>query len=143
MRLSPHPYDLRPVTTKADWSAFHSIRKRVLWDARGQTGYDPEHPDDRADGKHPFLLWYEGQPIGVLRVDLVPPVAVLRRVAVVEGLQRRGHGRKMVALAEDFARREGCSLAASNVDREAVGFYRRLGYRSTRPDAELWMERSL
>jgi len=115
----------------------------VLWEARGQDGYDPAHPDDRAPHNHPFLLCLEGEPIGVIRVDVAPPYAVLRRVAISEEQQRQGHGTRLVRLAEEFARQAGCSIAASHVDREAVGFYRRLGYAPTRQDDDLWMERKL
>lgn len=145
MRTGPPPdrYGLRPLISKSDWSMFHRIRKSVLWDARGLEGYDPEHPDDRNPNNHPFLLWFEGEPVGVIRVDVALPYGILRRVAIAEAVQRRGHGTQMVRLAEEFARSAGCTIVASHVDREAIGFYERLGYASTRADDELWMEKPL
>ena len=143
MNATINPYELRAVETSSDWSSFHSIRRAVLWDARGLDGYDSEHPDDRASGNHPFLLLLDGVPIGVVRVDVSPPYAILRRVAIAQAWQRSGHGTQLVQLAEGFARRAGCSKVGSHVDREAVGFYERLGYASTSNDDALWMEREL
>ncbi|MFA5891974.1 MAG: GNAT family N-acetyltransferase [Actinomycetota bacterium] len=131
------------MATEDDWLTFHAIRRQVLWDARGQEGYDSDHPDDRAASNHPFLFLAAGRPVGVVRVDLDPPVAWLRRVAIVEDSQRLGHGGKMLEIAENFAREQGCSTVASNVDRDAVGFYKRLGYHPARHDADLRMEKAL
>jgi GNAT superfamily N-acetyltransferase len=105
----------------------------VLFIDRGETElvYDRDHPDDREPRNHPLLLTCDGDPVGALRVDLVEErdVAIMRMVAVASGAQRRGHGRKMLALAEDFARARGCSTVATFAADDAVGFYARCGYR--------------
>jgi len=52
-------------------------------------------------------------------------------LAVRPGLQRRGIGRAMVEAAETWLRGQGCRRVKLQVDpdrKEAVGFYRRLGY---------------
>jgi GNAT superfamily N-acetyltransferase len=122
-------YELRPVSTDAEWESYHEIRERVLWEARGQFGtYDRSHADEHLEGNHPFLLFVDGNPVGVLRVDLRPPIAWFRRVAVRKRAQSRGYGRRMIELAMDFARDHGCPEVRSNVDPDAVGFYRRLGF---------------
>ncbi len=128
--MGPTPNgELTRVASDEDWDAYHEIRERVLWEARGRVGeYDRDHPDEHADGNHPFLLVVDGRPVGVLRIDIRPPVAWLRRVAVREHLQRRGHGRLMLQLAMHFARENGCTEARSNVDPDAVAFYRKLGF---------------
>jgi N-acetylglutamate synthase-like GNAT family acetyltransferase len=128
-----HVHALMPVTNDAHWSGFHEIRERVLFIERGEAlAYDRCHPHDRAPGNHPMLLTCDGVPVGAVRVDLVPEhgVAIMRMVAVASGAQRRGHGRKMLALAEDFARERGCSTAAVFAAEDAVGFYARCGYMS-------------
>ena len=124
---------LRPPSTEEEWRAYHAIRERVLWEARGLTGYDPDHPDERAEGHHPLLYVLGEAPVGVVRVDIDGPTATLRRVAVREEAQRRGHGREMLRLAEAFARSRGTSLVRSTVDADAVGFYRKAGYRAAGP----------
>ncbi len=55
-------------------------------------------------------------------------VAWLRRVAIRDDLQRAGHGRVLLRLAEGFAKAEGCDEIRSNAAVEAVGFYERCGY---------------
>lgn len=121
--------ELRRVASDADWEAYHRIREDVLWIARGRIGvYDRSHPDEHADPNYPFVFIVHGEVLGVLRVDLRPPVAWFRRVAIREDVQRHGHGRRMIALAMDFARANGCTEARSNVDREAVSFYRRIAF---------------
>jgi GNAT superfamily N-acetyltransferase len=115
--------------TEAEWAAYHSIREQVLWVARGRIGvYDRAHPDESAGGHHPLLLIANGEPVGVARVDIADGVAVLRRVAIRSDVQRQGHGRALLALAETFARDRGCTLATANVARDAVEFYVKTGF---------------
>src|SRR5262245_60808363 len=122
-------YELRRIATESDWDAYHAIRERVLWEARGRRPgeYDRNHPDDRAVGHYPLLLLLDRRPVGALRVDVEGMTAWVRRVAIREEVQRRGHGRKMLELAMEFARTRGCRLMRSAVDGTAVGFYRKLG----------------
>jgi len=61
-------------------------------------------------------------------VDINGEQAIFRRVAVREDLQRSGHGRALLALAESFAQTKGCNHIWSNVAPDAVGFYERCGY---------------
>jgi GNAT superfamily N-acetyltransferase len=111
------------------WGAYHRIRRRVLFEARGEVGvYDEEHPDERAPGNHPKLLLYGDEPIGVVRIDIAGSGAILRRVAVRADLQRRGHGRVLLRCAEAFAHDNGCSELASYVAPDAVEFYLKCGF---------------
>jgi GNAT superfamily N-acetyltransferase len=122
-------YELRSPSTEAEWAAYHRIRRTVLFEARGRIGaYDEHHPDERRPGNHPLLLLYDGEPVGVVRVDVDQGRATFRRVAVREDAQRLGHGRTLLALAEAFARTERCGVAQSYVDPGAVGFYERCGF---------------
>jgi hypothetical protein len=60
-------HELRLVEDPADWEAWHAIRERVLWEARGEIGvYDRDHPSLRSPAHFPFLLVYEGEPIGAV-----------------------------------------------------------------------------
>ena len=120
---------LHPVEASEDWWAYHSIRRRVLFEARGQFGvYQEHHPDEAKPLNHPMLLLHDHRPIGVIRIDISAPEVWFRRVAIVEGLQRRGHGSALLILAEDFAKTHGCTRALSNVDPDAVPFYQRCGF---------------
>lgn len=139
--------ELRVVQTAEEWAAYHSIRERVLWEARSKNSkYDPNHPDDRSSGNHPLIYNVDGKPVGVLRVDVDGDVAWFRRVAIAEGLQRQGHGTRMMADAMDFARKHGCTIARSNVARDAIGFYEKLDFQivdEVHPDGGVPMMRNL
>ncbi|HEX5109166.1 MAG TPA: GNAT family N-acetyltransferase [Vicinamibacterales bacterium] len=122
-------YELVTPVSASEWRAYHDIRRQVLFEARGQFGvYDENRPDDRAPGNHPRLLVYDGQPIGVVRIDIDGSIALLRRVAVRADVQRLGHGRALISLAERFAEERGCTALASFVAPDAVGFYQRCGF---------------
>ena len=122
-------YDLRRPATESEWATYHEIRRDVLFERRGRgDAYDPQHPDDLRPSNHPLVLWRGGEGLGVIRVDIDTEAAVFRRVAVRQHVQRQGHGRQLLASAEQFARRHGCTRIDSHVDVEAVGFYERCGF---------------
>ena len=140
-------HELRSPVTMDEWEAYHSIRERVLWEARGRFGeYDRSHPDEHRDGHHPLLLLFRNDPIGVVRVDVSGKTAFIRRVAIREELQRMGHGRQLISMVEQFARAHGCTEARSHVDSDAVRFYREVGYCESGPaqtDARVPMRKAL
>jgi len=122
-------YELRPPASHEEWGVFHEIRRKVLFENRGKgEGYIENHPDDSIRGNHPLVLICDGSIIGVVRIDISGTVAWLRRVAIREDLQRLGHGRVLLNLAEEFAKTKGCTEVRSNAAVEAVGFYERCGY---------------
>jgi len=122
-------HELVTPTDPAHWRAYHDIRRRVLFEARGQLGvYDESRPDEKAPGHHPKLLLYRGDPIGVVRIDIDATTAILRRVAVRADVQRLGHGRVLLRLAHEFARQCGCVRLVSHVAADAVQFYQKCGF---------------
>ncbi|MGE0623251.1 MAG: GNAT family N-acetyltransferase [Pseudomonadales bacterium] len=124
-------YEFRSPRTDEDWRAYHDIRRAELWEARGQFGvYDDQHPDEAKPNHHPKLLYVDGVPIGVVRIDIEGEIAWFRRVAIVEAYQRKGHGRAMLTLAESFARAAGAKRVESSIDLDAISFYRNCGYRA-------------
>ena len=122
-------YELRTPNSTAEWQAYHAIRRKVLFENRGQFGvYDENHPDEHSKGNHPLLLLLDSKAIGVIRVDINGNQAMFRRVAIREDLQRAGHGRVLLTLAESLAQEKGCLQIWSEVAPDAVGFYERCGY---------------
>ncbi|HEX6044079.1 MAG TPA: GNAT family N-acetyltransferase [Pyrinomonadaceae bacterium] len=122
-------HELRRPRSDEEWREFHAIRRKVLFENRGKLeAYDENHPDDAKPGNHPLVLLYHGTMVGVMRLDVTEKMAWLRRVAIREDFQRRGHGRALLQLAEEFARAQGCIEIVSNAAVEAVGFYERCGY---------------
>jgi GNAT superfamily N-acetyltransferase len=122
-------YELRIPSSAEEWQAYHTIRRKVLFENRGRFGvYDENHPDEHRTGNYPLLLLLDGEAIGVIRVDVNGDQGIFRRVAIREDLQRAGHGRVLLTLAESFARAKGCKRIISNVAPDAVSFYERCGF---------------
>ena len=127
-------YQLRAPANETEWQSYHEIRRAVLWEARGQSSdYDPNRPDERLPNRFARILFFEDVPVGVLRIDIEPPIAIFRRVAVTLEHQLKGHGRMMLMLAEDFARNHECVRVQSDVVPDAVGFYENCGFRRSAP----------
>ena len=122
-------HELRAPVNDEEWRALHEIRRKVLFENRGKFDtYIENHPDDFKPGHHPLVLVYKDVVIGVVRVEINGTIAWLRRVAIREDLQRQGHGRALLQLAEAFAKSQGCDETRSNAAVEAVEFYERCGY---------------
>jgi GNAT superfamily N-acetyltransferase len=122
-------YELRTPGTPEEWAAYHAIRREVLFKARGQgAAYDPNHPDEHSPGNYPKVLVVDDRIVAVIRIDLAPPLAIFRRVAVQPGFERRGFGTLLLRMAEDFARQQGCAVIRSSVAPDAVGFYLKCGF---------------
>ena len=124
-------HELRSPATDAEWLAYHTIRRQVLFERRGNgAAYNPNHPDETRPGNYSLVLWAGRDAVAVIRVDVgvEDGVAFFRRVAVREDVQRVGHGRRLLEHAEQFARAHDCSHVASYVDPSAIGFYERCGF---------------
>lgn len=115
--------------SEADWNAYHDIRRRILFESRGEHGvYDANRPE-RAPGHYPKLLVRASDYLGAVRIDVAGATAYLRRVAIDEPYQRQGLGRRLLVLAESFARAQSATRIESSVARDAVPFYSKCGYR--------------
>ena len=126
---------LRSPSSPEDWNAYHAIRRQVLFEQRGQLNtYDADHPDEHRDGNYPKILVVDDKVVGVIRVDLAPPEATFRRVAVHPDHQLRGYGTILLRLAEDFTREQGCAQIVSSVAPDAVGFYLKCGFQLSDTD---------
>src|SRR5215203_3780744 len=127
--LTENEHELRAAGSEEEWRALHAIRRKVLFENRGKFDtYIENHPDDFKPNHHPLILLYKGDVIGVIRVEVCENVAWFRRVAISEGLQRLGHGRVLLRLAEAFTKSKGCTEVRSNAAVEAIGFYEHCGY---------------
>jgi GNAT superfamily N-acetyltransferase len=129
-------FELRPPAGPEDWAAYHDIRKHILFDARGAgDAYDAAHPDESKPGNHPLLFKIGGKAVGVVRIDLDPPNARLRRMAVDTPYQRQGHGRRMIEEIVSFCGEAGMHRILSAVAPDAVGFYEKCGFETlSEPD---------
>jgi N-acetylglutamate synthase-like GNAT family acetyltransferase len=127
----PSLHKLSRPSTPAEWKVYHAIRRKVLFENRGRFGvYIENHPDEFKENHNPMLLFFAGEAIGTVRMDLDPEseTAILRLVAIKEEFQRKGHGERLLALAEEFAVNKGCSKLALNAAIDAVPFYKKYGF---------------
>lgn len=130
-------YELIKVTDSNHWQAYHDIRRQVLWENRGKRGYDDKHGDETLPNHHPLLLLLNNTPIGTTRLDdFTDGHGVVRLVAISDVFQRRGHGRQLSSLVEEFARSLGIKTLYVNAAPEALGFYKKLGWEFYEWDAD-------
>jgi len=67
--------------------------------------------------------------VGVIRVDLLQNAeASLRWVAITHKLQRKGLGKRMIELSEQFIREQGWHFIRVPAEESSRGFYEKLGY---------------
>lgn len=112
-------YELIKVTTESDWRDYHSLRRQVLSEARGRSGYNERHADEYVPTNHSLLLKLDGRSIGTTRLDdFGDDRGAVRLVAIAVDVQRRGHGRVSSALVEQYARRLGLRTLLVNADPE-------------------------
>jgi N-acetylglutamate synthase-like GNAT family acetyltransferase len=123
---SGREYELVEPASPEDWEALHALRRKELFSRRDT--YDPNHPDDRPPNV-PLVLRYAGVAIGTARLDpIAPDAVVLRLVAIDRDRQGEGHGRVLMGMFEELARKRGASRVLVNAHPSATGFYERLGY---------------
>jgi GNAT superfamily N-acetyltransferase len=129
-------YRLCAVNSPEEWKVYHDMRRIILWENRGKFGvYDENRPDEHSPDNHPFLLLFRGTPVGVVRVDIVRDAreAIIRRMAIDETEQRKGHGRNLVKLIERFALDNGCNVVTVGSAEDATVFYAKCGYMAATP----------
>ena len=121
---------LRPPRDAAEWSAYHAIRRRAIFETYlPDVAYDPDHPDEKGPGRRSLVLVTEGEIVGTVRVDLLDDErAALRLVAIDPDRQGEGHGSVLLRLVEDVIRAEGRRRVVLHGNPETVGFYLANGY---------------
>jgi N-acetylglutamate synthase-like GNAT family acetyltransferase len=122
-------YELVQVRSDADWLSYHAIRRDVLWESKGVTGYDDKRPEERLPNHYPLLLKLDDQAIGTTRLDdRGDGAGVVRLVAIRRDVQRQGHGKKLAAMVDDFAARRGLRTLFVNAAADTLGYYKKLGW---------------
>jgi GNAT superfamily N-acetyltransferase len=131
MTAGPQRYALRCVRSPQEWAAYHAIRRQAIFAALlpGQA-YDETDPDEVAPGNFPHVLLHDGEIVGVVRIDLIGSSrARLRLLGIRSDLQRQGHGRVLLRLAQDAARRLGKTPIIINAHPTSLAVYHANGYR--------------
>ncbi|WP_320197396.1 GNAT family N-acetyltransferase [Agrobacterium sp. rho-13.3] len=117
------------VLSQPEWEAYHRIRRYVLFDLRGLSGYDDHHPDDRKPEHLPLIFVDGDEIVGALRLDLTwNGNGVVRTVAIVAERQRQGIGRAMMTAVDTLAMAHEAFRLEAHAAPEAVGFYLKIGW---------------
>nr|WP_245505553.1 GNAT family N-acetyltransferase [Rhizobium sp. BK068] len=117
------------VSSESEWEAYHQIRRHVLFDLRGLSGYDDHHPDDRKPEHLPLVFVDGNECIGAVRLDLTGDGnGVVRTVAIVAERQRQGIGRAMMTAVERLAVAHEAVRLEAHAAPDAVGFYCKIGW---------------
>jgi N-acetylglutamate synthase-like GNAT family acetyltransferase len=121
-------FELLRVVSEIDWDDYHAIRRKVLWEDRGQTDYDATHPDEYKPQHHALLFKVDQMAVGVARLDdRCDGTGMVRRIAVRNEKQGRGYGRMMSEAVERYARDQGIKTLYVSAAADAVGFYEKMG----------------
>jgi GNAT superfamily N-acetyltransferase len=131
MVASVERYTLRPVRSPREWAAYHAIRRNAIFAALlPAQPYDERDPDEFAPHHFPHVLVHDGDIVGTVRIDLIGEKAAgLRLIGVRGDLQRQGHGRVLLRLAEQTARAFGKTEIVINAHPSSLAFYLANGYR--------------
>ncbi len=78
-----------------------------------------------------FLLNLNGKSIATMRILYLGNNTIkLQRVAVLKEARDKGLGRQMIFFAEDYAKKNAINKAVLHSQKHAVGFYKKLGYKT-------------
>ena len=119
--VRPRSLELRAPRSSGEWSRYHEIRKRCIFEKYHGKGtayhfeYDPGYPDERDPANHPLIFLADGVVIGTIRIDIKPEGrAVFRLVAIDTAWQGQGLGTSMLEMAENYARARGVGVICLN-----------------------------
>lgn len=105
------------------------LREAILRTPLGLELTDEELVDD-ADRRH-FCALFDGAVVGTVSLKRLDGETLqLRQMAVAEDRRRERIGARLLARAEDWARREGYRQIVLHARLGAEGFYARYGYRT-------------
>lgn len=123
-------YELRQVTSEADWRSYHEIRRTALFEDKGRHGvYQDDHPDEYATDHYPMLMLHDGVAVATVRIDnFGGGRAAIRLVAVRTERQGQGLGRRLSQLIDELARAMHIGTLYVNAGPDAVGYYLKTGW---------------
>jgi hypothetical protein len=100
MVVTVERYNLRPVRSPREWTAYHAIRRDAIFAALlpGQP-YNERDADEFAPGHFPHVLVYDGEIVGTVRIDLIGEKAAESASAAISS------GKATAALCSDSPNR--------------------------------------
>ncbi len=119
---------LRICVHQDEWTEYHRIRKKEIFDTIENLVYDPSHRTI-SDPNHNHLVLYKGTKIiGIAQVEFKnSDYCILRSIAIDKHSQGKGYGKHLLMLIEKWIKSKGVAKIYLHTD-DAVVFYKKLGY---------------
>ncbi|KWX73093.1 GNAT family N-acetyltransferase [Paenibacillus jilunlii] len=119
------------VTTQEQLQEAFRIRREVFVEEQGVALAD-EFDDYEKDAEH-ILLYQEELPVGTARLRSVDGWAKLERICLSAPYRKSGLGSVLIDTLEKMAVERGHRQAKLHGQKQAEGFYQRLGYVTSSP----------
>ena len=117
--------------------AFH-IRTKVFVEEQGVPLEDEFDEFDFLDGKcEHILIYHNEQPVGTGRIRTVDGFGKLERICILKPYRKFGYGKLIIQALEEMAQKNEVFKVKLHGQKQAEGFYEKLGYQSS---SDLFME---
>jgi predicted GNAT family N-acyltransferase len=127
--------EAKRIIDKKELNEAFYIRKIVFVDEQG-VPLDEEFDEYDANADH-VLAYYNNQPVGTGRLQILNGMAKLERICVLASYRKYGLGMLLIRILETIARDKGIYKTILHSQTHAVRFYEKFGYR---PASQEFME---
>ena len=130
--------EAKKITSKEDLEIAFQIRTEVFVHEQGTPLEEEFDKFDRLDAPcDHILVYYEGKAVGSGRFRIVDGVGKLERIVILKPYRKYGLGRKIIKVLEDMAQEQGLKKVKLHGQKQAEGFYHKLGYET---NSDIFME---
>lgn len=116
------------INNRADLEKAFAIRIKVFVEEQGVVLSD--EIDSYEDESEHVLAYYDGKPCGVGRLREIDGKGKLERICVLKEYRKYGIGQVIVCTLERLAVQRGLLHLKLHGQKQAAGFYMRLGYKA-------------
>ncbi|MFJ7679679.1 GNAT family N-acetyltransferase [Peribacillus sp. NPDC097198] len=117
--------------------AFH-IRSKVFVEEQGVPLEDEFDEFDTLDSQCEHILAYHNElPVGTGRIRTVDGFGKLERICILKPYRKLGYGKIIIKVLEEIAEKNEVSKVKLHGQKQAEGFYDKLGYQTS---SDLFME---
>lgn len=126
------------ITTEEDLKKAFDIRKEVFVGEQGVPLEDEFDEFDTLNGQcEHILVFLNEQPVGTGRIRMVDEFGKLERICILEPFRKLGIGKIIIKALEEIAERNAVSKVKLHGQKQAEGFYKKLGYQTS---SDIFME---
>ncbi|MFK2827064.1 GNAT family N-acetyltransferase [Bacillus sp. B190/17] len=126
------------IAIEEDLKKAFDIRKEIFVKEQGVPFEDEFDEFDTLNGQCEHLLvYFNEQPVGTGRIRMVDGYGKLERICILQPYRKLGLGKIIIKALEEAAERNGVSKVKLHGQKQAEGFYNKLGYQTS---SDLFME---